>query len=90
MQPSVELKVRYWVQHGLGYDPGRALHPTTKVPLVQQMISESTKIAVDKTLLDRIELIRPSYQTKKSYINMLLDQAITKIENETRSKTEAW
>lgn len=54
------------------------------------MISESIKIAVDKTLLDRIELIRPSYQTKKSYINMLLDQAITKIENETRSKTEAW
>lgn len=90
VQPSVELKVRYWVQHGLGYDPGRAPHLTTKAPLVQQMISESTKIAVDKSLLDRIELIRPSYQTKKSYINMLLDQAITKIENETRSKTEAW
>ena len=53
------------------------------------MISESIKIAVDKNLLDRIEAIRPSYQTKKSYINMLLDQAITKIENETRSKTEA-
>jgi len=90
VQPGMKLQVRYWVQHGLGYDPGRAPHPTTKVPLVQQMISESTKIAVDKTLLDRIELIRPSYQTKKSYINMLLDQAITKIENETRSKTEAW
>lgn len=90
VQPGMELKVRYWVQHGLGYDPGRAPHPTTKVPLVQKMISESTKIAVDKTLLDRIESIRPSYQTKKSYINMLLDQAITKIENETRSKTEAW
>ena len=53
------------------------------------MISESTKIAVDKALLDRIEIIRPSYQTKKSYINMLLDQAITKVENESRSKTEA-
>lgn len=90
VQPGMEFQVRYWVQHGLGYDPSRAPHPTTKVPLVQQMISESIKIAVDKNLLDRIELIRPSYQTKKSYINMLLDQAITKIENETRSKTEAW
>ena len=90
MQPGMELQVRYWVQHRLGYDPGGALHPTTKVPLVQQMISESTKIAVDKALLDRIEIIRPSYQTKKSYINMLLDQAITKVENESRSKTEAW
>ena len=90
VQPGMKFKVQYWVQHGLGYDPGRALHPTTKDLLYHKMISESTKIAVDKSLLDRIESIRPSYQTKKSYINMLLDQAITKIENETRNKTEAW
>ena len=53
------------------------------------MINESIKIAVDKNLLDRIEAIRPSYQTKKSYINMLLDQAITSVENETKNKPEA-
>ena len=90
VQPCMEIKIRYWVQHGLGYDPSRALHPTTKDLLYHKMISESTKIAVDNSLLSRIESIRPSYQTKKSYINMLLDQAISKIENEKRNKTEAW
>jgi hypothetical protein len=44
------------------------------------MISKSTKIAIDVSILDRIEAIKPSYQTKKSYINMLLDEAVQRLE----------
>jgi hypothetical protein len=54
------------------------------------MISKSTKIAIDVAILDRLEAIRPSYQTKKSYINMLLDQAVQKLETQQRQDTADW
>jgi hypothetical protein len=54
------------------------------------MISKSTKIAIDVAILERLEAVKPSYQTKKSYINMLLDQAVQKVENQQRHDTADW
>jgi hypothetical protein len=54
------------------------------------MISKTTKIAIDAAILERLEAVKPSYQTKKSYINMLLDQAIQKLETQQRQDTADW
>jgi hypothetical protein len=54
------------------------------------MISKSTKIAIDVAILERLEAVKPSYQTKKSYINMLLDQAVQKLETQQRQDTADW
>jgi hypothetical protein len=54
------------------------------------MISKSTKIAIDVAILERLEAVKPSYQTKKSYINMLLDEAVQRLENRHRHESEDW
>lgn len=54
------------------------------------MISKSTKIAIDVAILDRIEAVKPSYQTKKSYINMLLDEAVQRLETKHRQDSADW
>lgn len=54
------------------------------------MISKSTKIAIDVAILERLEAVKPSYQTKKSYINMLLDEAVQRLETKHRQDSEDW
>lgn len=54
------------------------------------MISKSAKIAIDVAILERLEALKPSYQTKKSYINMLLDQAVQKLETQQRQNSADW
>lgn len=54
------------------------------------MISKSTKIAIDVAILERLEVVKPSYQTKKSYINMLLDEAVQRLENKHRQDSSDW
>ena len=54
------------------------------------MTSTATKFAIDKTLLERIEKIMPAYHHKRTYINSLLDMAVTRVENQTRSDSEDW
>lgn len=54
------------------------------------MIGSSTKIAIDDSILKRLEALMPSYQTRKPYINMLLDQAATRLENQQRNQTNDW
>lgn len=54
------------------------------------MVGESTKIAIDNTILKRLEAVQPAYATRKVYINTLLDQLVTKMENEQRAKNQDW
>jgi len=54
------------------------------------MIGSSTKIAIDDSILKRLEALMPSYQTRKPYVNFLLDQALLRLENEHRQATEDW
>jgi hypothetical protein len=54
------------------------------------MISKSTKIAIDVAILERLEAVKPSYQTKKGYINMLLDEAVQRLETRQRQDTADW
>ena len=54
------------------------------------MTNPSTKFAIDKSLLERIEKIMPAYHHKRTYINSLLDMAVTKVENQIRSDSEDW
>jgi len=46
------------------------------------MVQESTKVGIDTALLKRIERIMPSYQVKKAFVNCLLDEAVTRLEQQ--------
>jgi len=45
-------------------------------------IGKSTGIAVDKSILARLDQIMPSYYTRKSFVNKLLDDAVTELEQQ--------
>lgn len=40
-------------------------------------IGKATNVAIDDTILDRMAAVMPSYQSRKAFINQLLDEAIT-------------
>jgi len=44
------------------------------------MVNDSTKVGIDLKLLKRIENVMPSYQQKKAFVNHLLDEAVTRLE----------
>jgi len=54
------------------------------------MTNPATKFAIDKTILDRIEKIMPAYHHKRTYINSLLDMAVTRVENQTCTENADW
>jgi len=54
------------------------------------MNSAGTKFAIDKAILDRIEKVMPTYHHKRTYINSLLDQAVSRVENERRNNGADW
>ena len=51
------------------------------------MINNSIKVGIDVSILERIEKVMPSYQHKKAFVNLLLDEALTKLEIELANKT---
>jgi plasmid replication initiation protein len=40
-------------------------------------IGKATNVAIDDTILKRMLDVMPSYQSRKAFINQLLDEAIT-------------
>jgi hypothetical protein len=40
-------------------------------------IGKATNVAIDDTILDRMQRVMPSYHSRKAFINQLLDEAIT-------------
>jgi len=40
-------------------------------------IGKATNVAIDHTVLERMQRVMPSYASRKSFINQLLDEAIT-------------
>lgn len=90
VQARMELKIRDRVQQGLVYDPVWAPTLPQKTHFNSKMIGSSTKIAIDDTILKRLEVLMPSYQTRKPYINMLLDEAATRLENQHRAQADEW
>jgi len=40
-------------------------------------IGKATNVAIDDIILQRMAAVMPSYQSRKSFINQLLDEAIT-------------
>lgn len=53
------------------------------------MDSSLTKFPVDASLMERIERIMPDYHHKRTFINALIDQALTRLEDEARERIKA-
>ena len=53
------------------------------------MDNSPTKFAVDTSLMERIERIMPDYHHKRTFINALIDQALTRLEDEARARIKA-
>jgi len=53
------------------------------------MDSSLTKFPVDANLMERIERIMPDYHHKRTFINALIDQALTRLEDEARERKRA-
>jgi len=53
------------------------------------MDSSPTKFAVDASLMERIERIMPDYHHKRTFINTLIDQALTRLEDQARERIKA-
>lgn len=51
------------------------------------MDNSLTKFPVDAALMARIERIMPDYHHKRTFINSLIDQALTRLEDEARSRS---
>lgn len=43
-------------------------------------IGKATNVAIDDTILDRMQRVMPSYHSRKAFINQLLDEAISRRE----------
>jgi len=43
-------------------------------------IGKATNVAIDHTILERMQRVMPSYASRKSFINQLLDEAISQRE----------
>jgi len=43
-------------------------------------IGKATNVAIDHTVLERMQRVMPSYASRKSFINQLLDEAISQRE----------
>ena len=45
-------------------------------------IGKATNVAIDDAILSRAKAVMPTYQSQKSFVNQLLDQALQRIEME--------
>jgi hypothetical protein len=45
-------------------------------------IGKATNVAIDDVILSRAKAVMPTYQSQKSFVNQLLDQALQRIELE--------
>ena len=45
-------------------------------------IGKATNVAIDDAILRRAKAVMPTYQSQKSFVNQLLDQALQQIELE--------
>jgi hypothetical protein len=45
-------------------------------------IGKATNVAIDDAILSRAKAVMPTYQSQKSFVNQLLDQALQRIELE--------
>ena len=45
-------------------------------------IGKATNVAIDDAILSRAKAVMPTYQSQKSFVNQLLDQALQQIELE--------
>ena len=52
-------------------------HNATSMP-----IGKATNVAIDDAILSRAKAVMPTYQSQKSFVNQLLDQALQQIELE--------
>lgn len=52
-------------------------HNATSMP-----IGKATNVAIDDAILSRAKAVMPTYQSQKSFVNQLLDQALQRIEME--------
>jgi plasmid replication initiation protein len=50
-------------------------------------IGKATNVAIDDTILKRMLDVMPSYQSRKAFINQLLDEAIT-LREELMNRTQ--
>lgn len=57
---------------GFGVSYTRSNHHATPMA-----IGKATNVAIDDTILKRMLGVMPSYQSRKAFINQLLDEAIT-------------
>ena len=55
------------------------MYPTPRPHTAQpsMAIGKATNVAIDDTILKRMLDVMPSYQSRKAFINQLLDEAIT-------------
>jgi len=53
------------------------------------MDNSLTKFPVDARLMERIERIMPDYHHKRTFINALIDQALTLLEDQARARAKA-
>lgn len=51
------------------------------------MDNSLTKFPVDASLMERIERIMPDYHHKRTFINALIDQALTRLEDEAHARS---
>lgn len=73
----VKIKVRDRRQHvALG---SVSVYPTPRSHTAQpsMAIGKATNVAIDDIILKRMLGVMPSYQSRKAFINQLLDEAIT-------------
>jgi hypothetical protein len=51
-------------------------------------IGKGIAVEIDESLLNRLDAYRPSYTTRKVFINLILDAALSKIEKEKTTLAE--
>lgn len=51
-------------------------------------VGKATGIGIDNSLLDRLEQFRPPYMTQKVHINMLVEEALKRLEQQEQAPVE--
>jgi hypothetical protein len=51
-------------------------------------IGKGISVEIDETILKRLDAYRPSYTTRKVFINLILDAGVSKMEKEKTTVAE--
>lgn len=51
-------------------------------------IGKGISVEIDETILKRLDAYRPSYTTRKVFINLILDAGVSKMEKEKTNVAE--